>query len=257
VHRPSMLVALLLTSSLLRPVPRSGPVSCSLRTVDDNVSLEALIRQTANSNAIVVIHFEDPVDPSGASSSWDTPSREWPRTSFQDSFASGLVKRVAETYSTSTLYGGSPLIVLQIDRDVAPTICSARGIVSFPTTQIWARNTCTEVSSVELEKKLLSLGVASASKAMKGGVRDGTNNRVGRNVDDIDFTGGAGGRALFEKGDRGTTGRFQNFGDGSRNSKDAKKPGDFGYVCHSQRESNALPNSQSDSHPAPHYKRFD
>ncbi|KOO21185.1 hypothetical protein Ctob_005946 [Chrysochromulina tobinii] len=94
---------------------------------------------------------------------------------------------------------------------------------------IWARNTCTEVSSVELEKKLLSLGVASASKAMKGGVRDGTNNRVGRNVDDIDFTGGAGGRALFEKGDRGTTGRFQNFGDGSRNSKDAKKPGDFGY----------------------------
>jgi hypothetical protein len=69
--------------------------------------------------------------------------------------------------------------------------------------------------------------------------------------------GGAGGRALFEKGDRGTTGRFQNFGDGSRNSKDAKKPGDFGYVSHCQRESNALPNSQSDSHPAPHYKRFD
>ena len=236
-----MLAGQVLYRFLLLPLPRYGPICCSVRTVEDNVSLEALIRQTAKSNAIVVIHFEDPVDPSGASSSWDTPSWESPRTSFQESFASGLVKRVAETYSTSTLYGGAPLIVLQIDRDVAPAICSARGIVSFPTTQIWARSTCTEVSSVELEKKLLSLGVASASKTMKGGVRDGTNNRVGRDVDDIDFTGGAGGRALFEKGDRGTTGRFQNFGDGSRNSKDAKKPGDFGYVSHCQRESNALP----------------
>ena len=225
-----MLAKLLLAGSVLRPVPRCGPVTCSLRTVEDNAALEALIGQTANSNAIVVIHFEDPVGLSSESASWDTPSWETPSASFQESFASGLVRRVADTYSSSSLYGGAPLIVLQIDRDDAPTICSTRGIVSFPCTQVWRRNTCTEVSSVELEKTRLSLGVASASKPM---AKEDQSNRVGREVDDIDFTGGAGGRALFEKGDRGTTGRFQNFGDGSnapRRGRNApKKPGDFGY----------------------------
>ena len=209
--------------------PRCRPVACNLQTVEDNAALEALIGQTANSNAIVVVHFEDPGEPA-ESGSWDTPS--WESSSFQpqESFASGLVRRVAETYSTSSLYGGAPLICLQIDRDVGATICSTRGIVNFPTTQIWRRGTCKEVSSVELEKTLLSLGVASASKSFKKGPQ---SNRVGREVDDIDFTGGAGGRALFEKGDRGTTGRFSGFGDGSsapRSGRNApKKPGDFGY----------------------------
>mmetsp|Transcript_45591 Transcript_45591/g.119753 ORF Transcript_45591/g.119753 Transcript_45591/m.119753 type:complete len:254 (-) Transcript_45591:38-799(-) len=210
---------------------RCAPIM-SLRTVEDNAALEALIGQTANSNAVVVIHFDDPAGGIAETSSWDTPSWETSLSSSQESFSSALVSRVAETYATSSLYGGAPLICLQIDRDTGGVICSTRGIVDFPKTQIWARGTCTEVSSFDLEQKLLSFGVASAAKPFKKGP---SSNRIGREVDDIDFTGGAGGRAFGERPDRGTTGRFSNFGDGS-NAKRAKKPGDFGYKAGDNKE---------------------
>jgi len=201
---------------------RGSAVKCQLRTVEDNAALEALIGQTANSEAVVVIHYDDP----GASdtNSWDTNSWDSAPAAPQQSFYSGLVARVADTYSTSSLYGGAPLIVLQIDRDDGAVICSQRGIVTFPTTQIWRRNTCTEVSAMELEKKLLSYGVASAAKPMTKGP---SGQRIGQSVDDIDFTGGAGGRALGERSDRGSTGRF--FPGSTGGGNDPKKPGDWGY----------------------------
>ena len=160
--------------------PIRATVSLQLRTVDDNLQLEALIGQTANSNAIVVVHFDDPGGQEDAnpwdSNPWDTSS------TVQDTFYSALVSRVADQYSSSSLYGGAPLICLQIDRDTGSVICSQRGVLSFPTTQIWSRGICTEVSAVELEEKLLSLGVASAAKPMKKG---NLSNRVDRDVDDI------------------------------------------------------------------------
>lgn len=115
-------------------------------------------------------------------------------------------------------------------------ICSQRGITSFPTTELWRRKTREVVSSYELEAKLLSYGVASAAKPFKAQGRSanrisdqGSGKPSATAVDDIDFTGGAGGRSFGETTDRGTTGRFQNFGDGSNAKKGPKKPGDYGY----------------------------
>ena len=92
-----------------------------------------------------------------------------------------------------------PLIVLQIDQDLPgmDVICAQRRISAFPTTQIWRDGVCEEVAAAELERRLLSYGVASQAKRFDsiGGTATfetdlGTGLPSATAVDEIDFTGG-------------------------------------------------------------------
>ena len=53
------------------------------------------------------------------------------------------------------LYGGAPLVVLQIDADMSPgdVICSQRRIVTYPTIQVCSRGVLEAVSAGELEQR--------------------------------------------------------------------------------------------------------
>ena len=185
------------------PTQRVSPLQMSLRMPEDSTTIDALIEQTRNSNAVVVLHFCDPSGGGASSqgSSWDTPSWEDTGSSFgMPSLSGAIVARVAETYSMSNLYGGAPLCVLQIDADVPgmDLICAQRGIMDFPVLQVWQRGMCEEVVAGDLEAKLLSLGVASQSKKFDGRITGtatfetdlGTGKPSATAVDEIDFTGG-------------------------------------------------------------------
>ena len=79
------------------------------------------------------------------------------------------VLEIANAYSSSERYGGRPLIVLQIDRNMVgmDVICSKRGVQTFPAIQVWSRGQGETVKLGELEERLLSLGVASSTKAAR------------------------------------------------------------------------------------------
>lgn len=178
----------------------------SLRMPEDSRTVDALIDQTRNSRAIVVLHFCDPSAGASTASAWDEPSWEgagggW--SSGQTTLSGAIVERVANEYSTSQLYGGAPLVVLQIDADMpeGQLICAQRQILSFPTLQVWHSGLCEEVIPGELEQKLRSLGVASKGKAsplesttgtatFESDYTAGTGLPSATAVDEIDFTGG-------------------------------------------------------------------
>lgn len=186
------------------PTKRSSKITAELRAPADARSVEALIDQTKDSRAVVVLHFCDPsafASPE-PTSSWDSPS-SWDATpsswTGQTTLSGAMVERVANEFSSSQLYGGAPLIVLQIDADEAPgdVICAQRGVASFPTLQIWSAGLCEEVVAGDLEQKLLSLGVASRTKKIDTSIGTatfesdlGTGKPSATAVDEIDFTGG-------------------------------------------------------------------
>jgi hypothetical protein len=228
------LVALLCTPSMLMPSSTSlatGMHGHSPRVVtlmqlqmpEDGQTVEALCEQTTNTNAIVVLHFSAGVVEADTPNPYvdnDWGSDSWAPSSF--SLSGTAVARVASEYGASKLYGGAPLVVLQIDNDLPgmDVVCAQRGIVNFPTIQIWRGGVCEEVSGADLEARLLSYGVASRAKRFEGISGTATfESDVGSGlpsataVDEIDFTGGAGGRALGTQKDgrrglprdRGTT----------------------------------------------------
>ena len=140
--------------------------SMALRMPEDENTVEALIQQTArlSSAPLLVLHYTDPM--ANPPSAWEAS----PTWGDEDQYGSSspldsVVSNVATTYAESQQYGGRPLTVLQIDRDQPgmDVICSKRGIVTFPTLQIWSRGQCEAVSHGDLEQRLLSLGVASKS----------------------------------------------------------------------------------------------
>ena len=96
-------------------------VSMALQAPGDENTVNALIEQTRDSAAIVVLYFCDPSADAAPSNSWDTPSWDsggsW---SPQLSMSSMIVERCANEYASSQLYGGAPVVVLQIDADMAP-----------------------------------------------------------------------------------------------------------------------------------------
>ena len=197
-------------------------VQMSLRMPEDARTIDALIDQTKDSRAVVVLHYNDPsAFASPPSSTWDTPSWDSSTSwSPQTTLSGTLVERVANEYSSSQLYGGAPLVVLQIDADMSPgdVICSQRGIVSFPRVEIWAAGLCEEVVAGDLEQKILALGVASRTKKMDTTIGTasfessmGTGLPSADAVDEIDFTGGRalgttkdGKRGIPNSGVRGT-----------------------------------------------------
>lgn len=116
---------------------RHGAVRSQLRMPADLTTIDELIKRTKENlkeGLIVVLHFTDPGAPA-----YENP---YAASSYgaEDPIASS-VANVATTYSESLKYGGRPLIVLQIDRDLPgmDVICSQRSIRTFPTTQIFSR----------------------------------------------------------------------------------------------------------------------
>eukprot|EP00966_Prymnesium_polylepis_P088464 2047170-Prymnesium_polylepis.1 len=124
------------TRYALRWTPRCGTAAAmNLRVPEDSRTIDALIQRTKDNLAeglIVVLHFNDPT---AAPNTWDY--------SYGASAASSTEQlyKLANEYASSENYGGRPLIVLQIDRNAPSmdTICAKRGIVTFPTIQIWSR----------------------------------------------------------------------------------------------------------------------
>lgn len=190
----------------------------ALRMPEDEGTVDALIQQTArlSSAPLLVLHYTDPLanQPAAweAAPTWgDDDNGIYGATSPLDS----VVSLVATTYAESQVYGGRPLTVLQIDRDQPgmDVICSKRGIITFPTLQIWSRGVCETVSHGELEQRLLSLGVASKSRPAGGEQRRGATGSLGAGPRaaaarspgaedvDVDFFGiGTGGGTLSRQG---------------------------------------------------------
>ena len=150
---------------------RAPAVCMQLQMPDDASTIDRLIERTRDNlreALIVVLHFNDPaseVDPY-ASNPWSKPMYGSSTPSASN------VLQVATAYADSAKYGGRPLVVLQIDRDMPgmDVICSQRRIVQFPTIQIFSRGEGETVTPGELERRLLDLGVASKSKPAQ---RDG------------------------------------------------------------------------------------
>lgn len=220
-----LLLSHLLPSCFLLPPPLSRPSArnmflprMALRMPEDENSVEALIQQTArlSSSPLLVLHYTDPGanQPAAweAAPSWGDDDGGYGASSPLDS----VVSLVATTYDDSQQYGGRPLTVLQIDRDQPgmDVICSKRGIVTFPTLQIWSRGMCETVSHGDLEQRLLSLGVASKSRPAGGEQRGGVTAGFGAGPraapaaaaplgsgDEPDFFGvGSGGGTLSRQG---------------------------------------------------------
>ena len=198
-------------------VLRAHPLAMALTEPADGAQVSGLIEETRDSKAVVVLHF------------CQSPAF---------SLSASLVDRTISAYSTSQLYGGAPLLALQIDTDKPgmAAICSEREVSTFPTIQVWHKgSTCDEVAAADLEQKLVSLGVAKSSAKFDsnnfGGTATfesdiGTGKPSATAVDEIDFTGG---RALgsTKDGKRGVP------NSGARSTRDFfpglgldEKPGD-------------------------------
>ena len=156
---------------------RVPAVSMQLQMPEDGSTIDRLIERTRENlreGLIVVLHFSDPtteLDPY-ASNPWAEPMYG------SSTPSASSVLQVATAYADSAKYGGRPLVVLQIDRDLPgmDVICSQRRIVTFPTIQIFSRGEGEVVAPGELERRLLALGVASKSKPAR---RDGGFVAVG------------------------------------------------------------------------------
>lgn len=155
---------------------------------EDATTVERLVERTKENlreGLIVVLHFNDPsaaanpydVNPYDSASQYGYGSAT-PSTS--------VVMQIATAYSESEKHGGRPLIVLQIDRDEPgmDAICAQRGVMQYPTIQVYSRGDCSTVLAGELEQKLLQLGVASRTRpgrpessfgAFRPGVRAGSS----------------------------------------------------------------------------------
>ena len=153
------------------PWPRGrGKLAMELRMPEDSTTIDRFIQRTKDNlqeALVVVLHFNDPSAPPNA---WDFTYAASSTSSTEQMF------EIAKEYSGSERRGGRPLIVLQIDRDMVgmDAICSARGIVTFPTIQLWSRGQGEVVKLGELEQRLLSLGVVPVTAAARE-----TSGRVG------------------------------------------------------------------------------
>ena len=152
----------------------------SLTTPTDARMVSSLLEETGSGSSVVVLYF------------CQSPSF---------SLSHAVVERAAAAYTTSQLYGGAPLVVLQIDTDAnadMASVCEERSISVFPTIQVWNGGVCAEVVAAELEAKLLALGVAGKGTARPDNVVGtatfetdlGTGKPSATAVDEIDFTGG-------------------------------------------------------------------
>lgn len=196
---------------LLQPTPRRALLKMQLSMPEDTGTVTALIQQTRDTAAVLVLHYSDPLADS-QTSAWEDPPI-WGDGSYSASQSlspsDSIIAQVAVAYGSSAQNGGRPLTMLQIDRDVLPEICVANQIVVFPTTQIWSRGQCEVVAVGNLETRLLSLGVASQSSAASeqrsgAGGTIGVGPRakaVGQAAREVDFFGvGTGGGQLTREG---------------------------------------------------------
>lgn len=182
----------LTSRSAFRHLP-AKVVSMELRMPEDVTTIERLIQRQKDNLAesmILVLHFEDPSADASSVSPWDVPTYD---TSFSSASPSrSAVMHVAATYKESERFGGRPLLVLQVDRDVVgmASVCAQRGIYRFPTIEVWSRGSCQTVSAGDLESTLLKLGVASQTRPPKegssfGGVGTGPRARAAARPADL------------------------------------------------------------------------
>ena len=167
---------------------RAASSRMQVLNVDTATQVEELL--ASSGDAIIVLHFSESSQMLG----------------------NALVERVATEYSASKLYGGVPVaaVLVRADTAVGAPIAEARGVSRYPTTQIWQKGSMRKVNAAaDLEGALLALGVRSASNRFNrasGDMALGSGLPSGTAVDDIDFTGGAGGGPIIGSGpDRGTT----------------------------------------------------
>lgn len=122
-----------------------------------------------------------------------------------------VVSRVAATYAASRLYGGvsCAAVTILMDFEAGELMATLRGVATCPRIEIWQRGLVRKTDSASLEAALLALGVRSASNKFN---KPGFGSELGSGlpsptaVDEMDFTGGAGGKPLLGSGpDRGTT----------------------------------------------------
>lgn len=161
-------------------LPTIAPPTMSLTTPASDDQVTALVEETKTSKAVVVLYFcQSPMF----------------------SLSHTVVERTAGQYATSTLYGGAPLAVVQVDADdpVTGAICTARGVSAFPTIQVWSGGDAVEVAAADLDAKLSSLGCAKSAGSFDttnfGGTATfesdkGTGKPSATAVDEIDFSGG-------------------------------------------------------------------
>ena len=127
-----------------------------------------------------------------------------------------LVERVASNFAASKLYGGVSAAVVTIltDTPAGCEIAALRGVTEFPRTQVHQKGQFRTLSrrdnlDAALGAALLALGARSPDNKRnraRGSSALGTGLPSATAVDDVDFTGGAGGSPMLGSGpDRGTT----------------------------------------------------
>ena len=174
------------------PPRRCLPPAMQLRMPEDASTIESLVERTKTTNLVAVFYYTDPTSfaPAAWEDSWSTSGDE-AQTPQDD-----LVARVADLVSKSEQYKGRPCLVLRIDRDLPgmSTICSKRGIFTFPTLEIWSRGMSESVAAANLEERLLSLGVASPTGSPSSGrsnsvVQGSVRAAPPPTTNDVDFFG--------------------------------------------------------------------
>ena len=158
-----------------------------LRMPDNAGTVDALIEESRRSPSIVVLYFTDPTGE--ASPAWQTP--QW-GTQEQSSAQDDLVRSVADRYGDSPNFGGRPLVVLRIDRDMPgmDAICAMRGVYTVPLLQIYSRGTAEALDPAQLETRLISLGARSRATSTDERVGAfGPRSRSTAQSDEADFFG--------------------------------------------------------------------
>lgn len=122
-------------------------IGMSMTEPKDASQCEALIAQTSTSKALVVLHF------------CQSPAF---------SLTATVVQKTAEKYHLSQLYGGVPVVGLQVDVDKPgmADICAQYEVSAFPTLQIWHNGACKEVAAAELEAALVALGAKPSGQML-------------------------------------------------------------------------------------------